>query len=106
MAPPASPHVFTSLFTVHFEFIYSSSAVHLQFIYSSCTVHVLVDHRTHTHHWNVSCLFSLAGQIAASPSSASPISSQQRGQRGGVPGPKGIAQEAAKALAQGKAPEG
>lgn len=49
--------------------------------------------------------YSAAGQIAASPNSASPISSQQRGQRGGVPGPKGIAKEAAKALAQGKAPE-
>ena len=61
---------------------------------------------THTHHWNVSYLLSMAGQIAASPNSASPISSQQRGQRGGVPGPKGIAKEAAKALAQGKAPEG
>ena len=97
MAPPAP-----SFFTVH----YSSFAVYLQFVYSSLTVHVLIDHRTHTHHWNNSCLLSLAGQIAASPSSASPISSQQRGQRGGVPGPKGIAQEAAKALAQGKAPEG
>ncbi len=67
------------------------------------TVHVLVDDSAHslTH-----SLLSLAGQIAASPSSASPISSQQRGHRGGVPGPKGIAKEAAKALAQGKAPEG
>ncbi len=54
----------------------------------------------------MSVVTGLAGQIAASPSSASPISSQQRGQRGGVPGPKGIAKEAAKALAQGKAPEG
>ncbi len=49
----------------------------------------------------MSVVTGLAGQIAASPNSASPISSHQRGQRGGVPGPKGIAKEAAKALAQG-----
>ncbi len=54
----------------------------------------------------MSVVTGLAGQIAASPNSASPISSHQRGQRGGVPGPKGIAKEAAKALAQGKTPEG
>ena len=50
---------------------------------------------------------SVPGHIAASPSSASPKSSHiQHGQRDRGPGPKASVKDAAKALAQGKTPEG